>query len=88
MKKFALGLALGASLVSTAALAEQQRPTYLAFSAPAAAPIGTVAAPALPKVSKRDNGFLAIPLILPIIGVIAVVGIIVGVSSGGNGSPG
>jgi hypothetical protein len=88
MKKFALAIALGASLVSTAALAEQQRPTYLAFSAPAAAPIGAVAAPALPKVGKRNNGFLAIPLVLPLLGVFAAIGIIVGVSSGGDGSPG
>lgn len=88
MNKFALSIALGASLVSTAALAEQ-RPTYLAFTAPSEAPSAAAfAAPAAPKVAKRNHGFLAIPLILPILGVVAAVGLVVGVAAGGNSSPG
>ena len=88
MKTFALGIALGASLVSTAALADQ-RPTYLAFKAPAAASAASVAAPAVPKVGKRDNGFAAVPLLLPILGGLAAVGLIIAVASGGgNSSPG
>jgi hypothetical protein len=90
MKTFALGIALGASLVSTAAFAEQQRPTYLAFSAPAVtAPVNAVAAPALPKVGKRANAFLSVPLVLPLLGLVAVIGGIVAASTGGgNSSPG
>jgi hypothetical protein len=87
MKTLALSVALGASLVSTAAFAEQ-RPTYLAFSAPAVTAPAAIAAPALPKVAKRDNAFLALPLLVPILGVFAAVGLVVGVTSGGNSSPG
>lgn len=88
MKKFAMSVALGASLVSTAAFAEQ-RPTYMAFSAPTQnESVTALTAPAAPRVAKRNNGFLAIPLVLPIIGIFAVIGIIVGVTSGGNSSPG
>jgi hypothetical protein len=92
MKKFALGIALGASLVSSAAFAAEQRPTYLAFAAPAAAPaVSNMVSPAAPSVAKRDESFGTIPLYIPIIGLLAVIGLIAAVSSGGhhhNGSPG
>lgn len=88
MKKIALCVALGASLVSTAAFAETQRPTYLAFSAPASKPATSVAAPAAPRVAKRNKGFQGVPAILPILGVVAAVGLVVAVASGGDSSPG
>ena len=91
MKKFALGIALGASLVSTAAFAGEQRPTYMAFKAPAAAASADLVAPAAPSVAKRDQGFGTIPLFIPIVGAITILGFIAAFSTGGhhnNGSPG
>jgi len=89
MKKFALGIALGASLVSTAAFAGEQRPTYQSFSAPAAsASVSNMITPAAPLVRKRNESFGTVPLYIPIIGVIVVVGLIAALSSGGNGNNG
>lgn len=89
MKTFALGLAVGASLISTAAFAGQQRPTYLAFKAPAAAPVGSVSvAPVGPAVSKRNSAIGGVPLFVPLIGVVAVVALVAAVSSGGGGNDG
>lgn len=90
MKKFALGIALGASLMSTAALAGEQRPTYLAFSAPAATASSLAAAPAAPAVAKRDKGFGTIPLFVPLVGIVTILGFIAAFSTGNgnNGSPG
>ena len=84
MKKFAIGMAIGASLISSAALAGEQRPTYLAFSAPAATPVATeVVSPAAPRVAKRDSGLAGIP-----VGAAIILGIVAAASTGGNGSPG
>ncbi|VWX54462.1 hypothetical protein [Novosphingobium sp. 9U] len=92
MKKLMLGLVVGTTLMSTAAMAGEQRPTYIAFSAPAAT--ANVAAPATvasPVVAKRDKSFGTLPLWVPLVGIVAVVGLIAAVSGGGghhNGSPG
>jgi len=90
MKKFALGVALGASLLSTAAMAADQRPTYLRFSAPAAATTVASVAPAAPAVGKSDEGFGTIPLFVPIVGGIVILGFIAAFTTGNgnNGSPG
>jgi F0F1-type ATP synthase membrane subunit c/vacuolar-type H+-ATPase subunit K len=91
MKKFALGIAIGASLVSTAAFAGEQRPTYLAFSAPAAAPAASnMVAPAAPSVAKRDKGFGSIPIFVPIVGGFIILGLIAAFTTGhhNNSSPG
>jgi len=87
MKKLALGVALGASLISTAAMAGEQRPTYLAFRAPAAATT-TAVAPAGPAVVKRNKAEGAIPLVAVIGGGLAVLGLVVAATTGGDdGSP-
>lgn len=88
MKKVALGIVLGASLMSSAAMAADQRPTYLAFSAPQAAQGVSTIAPAAPKVGKRDKAIGTLPLFVPLLGLAAVVGIVVAVSGGDDGSPG
>lgn len=91
MKKLMLGLVAGATMMSSAAMAGEQRPTYMAFSAPAATSVASAPVAAVsPSVAKRDKSFGTLPIWVPIIGVIAVVGLIAAVSSGGgnNGSPG
>ena len=93
MKKLALGIALGASLVSSVAVAGTQRPTYLAFSAPATAPAASnVVAPVAPTVAKRDKAFVALPILLPILAAAAAIGLVAAVATGGdddkNQSPG
>lgn len=89
MKKLAVTIALGASLISSAAIAGEQRPTYIAFKAPAAASATTASvSPAAPVVRKRNEAFGTLPIYVPIIGAIAVIGLVVAVSSGSNGSPG
>ncbi|MBB4860110.1 hypothetical protein HNO88_003451 [Novosphingobium chloroacetimidivorans] len=91
MKKLMLGLVVGTTLMSSAAMAGEQRPTYMAFSAPAAANVASAqAAVATPSVAKRDKSFGTLPIWVPIVGLIAVVGRIAAVSGGGdnNGSPG
>ena len=87
MKKFALGVALGVSLISTGAFAGEQRPTYLAFNAPASVASATVS-PAVPSVAKRNKALGPVPLFVPIVGAVTVLGFIVAVSTGGDGSPG
>ena len=89
MKTFALGIALGASLISTAAFAGSQRPTYLAFKAPAAssAAIASVA-PAGPAVSKRNSAIGRIPLFVPLVGGVALLGFLAAFTTGSDGSPG
>lgn len=85
MKKFALSVAFGATLISSVAVAGTQRPTYLAFNAPAAASTtSSVVAPATPSVAKRDKSAGAMPLILPILGAVAVVGLVAAVATGGD----
>ena len=86
MKKFAIGAAIAASLVSTAAMAADQRPSYLAFSAPAATP--AVSAPVAPRVKKKNGIFEGVPVVVPIVGAVTILGFIAAVTTGGNGSPG
>lgn len=88
MKKFALGIALAAGLLSTAAVAGTQRPTYFAFKAPTHAVASVVVVPAAPKVGKRDSGFGALPLFVPLLGGLTFIGFIALVTTGNNGSPG
>lgn len=88
MKTFATGIALAAALVSTAAMAGEQRPTYLAFSAPAAAPVASApAAPAARKVAKRNGAIGTIPLFVPLVGAVSLLGFVAAVSTGNDGSP-
>ena len=87
MKKFALGMALCAAMVATSAAAADQRPAYLAFKPVASADtVMQHSAPAAPKVAKR-NELVGVPLLLPLLGLVAVVGLAAAVSSGGNSSP-
>jgi len=89
MRKIALGMALGASLLSTAAMAADQRPTYLAFSAPADPAAASVnAKPAAPRVAKRNAALGPVPLFVPLVGAVAILGFVAAVSTGNNGSPG
>lgn len=88
MKKFAIAMALGATVAAAgSASASEQRPSYIAFkpssSASVAAPGAT---PAGPSVAKRSNlkGAIVIPLAVVAIGG----GIALAVSGGGgDGSP-
>ncbi len=91
MKKLALGLALGVSLVSSVAVAAEQRPTYLAFRAPVAtANSSNLAgfASVAPSVKKANSGFGTIPVFVPLAGLIIVIGLVAAVATGRNGSPG
>lgn len=89
MKKLMLGLVLGTTLMSSAAMAGEQRPTYMAFSAPAAANVASAPATvATPTVAKRDKGFGTLPIWIPLVGLVAIVGLIAAVSGGGNGNNG
>ncbi len=91
MKKLALSIALGASLASSAAMAADQRPTYLAFRAPAVTATSSNLAgfePAAPSVRKADSGFGTIPLFVPLVGLVVIIGFIAAVKTGNNGSPG
>lgn len=71
MKKFAVSMAVGAVLVSTAAQAADQRPAYIAFKP--AANAATQAAPATPVVAKRKG--LQSGVVIPVIAGVAAVGV-------------
>lgn len=87
MKNAALVMAAAATLFATAASAREQRPTYLAFSAPAAASVSTSAfAPAAPKVEKRRAIAGVSPFLLLLAGF-GVIGGLVAVVSDDNASP-
>lgn len=94
MKKLALGLAIATSLVASTANAAPKRPDYIAFKAPravagAANPGGMQLAPAAaPRVARNDDSFGTIPIWVPLIGLLAVIGLVAAVSGGNNGSPG
>ncbi|MGJ0237149.1 hypothetical protein ACQEPB_01335 [Novosphingobium fluoreni] len=93
MKKLALGLAIATSLVASTAIAAPKRPDYIAFKAPQAVggvanPAGQVTQFAAPSVAKHDEAFGTLPIWVPLIGLIAVIGLVAAVSGGSNGSPG
>ncbi|MFC0205074.1 hypothetical protein [Novosphingobium soli] len=70
MKTFAVSMALGAVLLSTAAQAADQRPAYIAFKA-GATKTAAPAAPATPVVAKRKS--LQSEVVVPaVLGVAAV----------------
>jgi hypothetical protein len=88
MKKFAIGMAVAASLVSSGAIAAEQRPTYMVFKAPAAMEAPVTVAPATQKVGKSNEFLRGVPLFVPLVGIAALLGLIAAFSTGHNGSPG
>lgn len=85
MKKFAIAVALGATLAASAASASEQRPTYIAFKPSSATSVAAPVAPAGPSVAKRSNlkGGLVIPLVVGA----GAVGLALALSGGSDGSP-
>jgi len=88
MRTLAFTFAVGMSLISSAAFAADQRPTYMAFSAPKATVAAANVAPAAPSVAKGDESFGTIPLYIPLLGIVAIAGFIAAISGGGNGNNG
>ncbi|WP_394658639.1 hypothetical protein [uncultured Novosphingobium sp.] len=43
---------------------------------------------AAPRVARNDDSFGTIPIWVPLIGLLAVIGLVAAVSGGNNGSPG
>lgn len=83
IKKIAFGAALAAQVISGSAFARDVRPAAVSLQAASVQPVMAVGAVrASSKMAKKDHVFA--PFLLPLLGLVAVIGVVAVVASGGD----